>query len=312
MPGLFNTDPTRSWILISLPYFGLCAIGLCFEMMKVDIFKGVGAFGATLMLWVQIYMVTQRYMTAKEGLKVPGAMSVYLGTKCMFFTYFFVVLLPYTQGEEALTGFAWDCAALFFTISLWYNWIKTHTSDPGYLATALESPAVAERAIVRLAEQGELTKETFCLSCAIRKPFRSKHDSFTNKCVSRFDHYCPFVGNPVGAGNHKYFMYFVMSLSPLVVLYIILLWRFMGKVCGDTDGFFDTAVTYAHCKPFATWTIANGCMHVMWTTGLTVAQLQQVCVDQTTNEAMNRFRYQYLSRGSPWNKVGAFSPTVCC
>jgi len=49
-------------------------------------------------------------------------MAVYLGTKCMFFTYFFLELFPYTQGENALTGYAWDTAVVFFSCSLWYNW----------------------------------------------------------------------------------------------------------------------------------------------------------------------------------------------
>jgi hypothetical protein len=111
-------------------------MGMSFEMMKLDIFKGVAAFMAVIFLWMQIYIITQRYMTAKESLKVPGAMSVYLGTKCMFFTYFFLELMPFTRGEDALTGNLWNFAAAFFSISLWYNWLKTHNEDPGYLGTA--------------------------------------------------------------------------------------------------------------------------------------------------------------------------------
>jgi len=302
MTSIFNMNPFRRMILLTLPYFGLGLVGMCFEMAKLDIFKGAGMLGATVILWIQIYSICNRYMTPQEQLEVPGGMAVYLGTKCMFFTYFFLELFPYTQGENALTGYAWDTAVVFFSCSLWYNWYKTHTSDPGYLPSATDKPREAARDITRLAEQGKLVKENFCLSCCIRKPIRSKHDSFTNKCVARFDHYCPFVGNPVGGDNHKYFMYFVMSLSPLVLLYTVLLFRYMAVVCPDTDGFFDMIFTYAYCKPFAAWTIFHGCLHTLWTSGLAMAQINQIFSDLTTNEAMNRFRYSYLSRGSPWSK----------
>lgn len=311
--GLLNTNPGRSLVLLLLPYTGLCLVGLSFEMAKLDIFKGAGMLAATIILWIQLYSICNRYMTAQETLQVPGSMSVYLGTKCMFFTYFFLVLFPYTRGEEALTGYAWDFAVVFFSISLWYNWWRTHTSDPGYLPTATEKRGAAMKDIVRCAELGKLTKDNFCLSCCIRKPYRSKHDQFSGKCVARFDHYCPFVGNPVGGDNHKYFMYFVLSLPPLVLMYTVLLFRYMDAVCPETDGIFDMVTTYAYCKPFATWTIANGCLHTLWTSGLAMAQMNQVFGDMTTNEAMNRFRYSYLARGSPWSKgcVGNFVEFFC-
>jgi hypothetical protein len=74
-----------------------------------------------------------------------------------------------------------------------------------------------------------LTNERFCKTPVARTVvpprYRSKHDSFTNVCVSRFDHYCPFVGNVVGGDNHRYFMGFVLSLPPLLITYGILVWR---------------------------------------------------------------------------------------
>lgn len=41
------------------------------------------------------------------------------------------------------------------------------------------------------------------------KPNRAHHDSVTGRCIVKFDHFCPWVGNAIGALNHKFFVLFV-------------------------------------------------------------------------------------------------------
>ena len=48
-----------------------------------------------------------------------------------------------------------------------------------------------------------------CLQCRRVRPTRSKYCRVSERCVSRFDHYCPWIGNAVGERNHRDFVIFL-------------------------------------------------------------------------------------------------------
>lgn len=60
-------------------------------------------------------------------------------------------------------------------------------------------------------EWSEARDRRLCHSCRVVRPLRSKHSPSLNvdKCVPRFDHHCPWVGNTVGYNNHPWFLAYV-------------------------------------------------------------------------------------------------------
>jgi len=109
-------------------------------------------------------------------------------------------------------------SAVLALSSLYMAWI----TDPGAVPMGAR-PLVT----VRRAASGELKG----ISRAIRrchkcndnyKPNRAHHDSVTGRCIVKFDHFCPWVGNAVGALNHKMFCLFVFYTMSSCVWSIVL------------------------------------------------------------------------------------------
>ncbi len=60
------------------------------------------------------------------------------------------------------------------------------------------------------------------------KPSRAHHDSVTGRCIVKMDHFCPWVGNAIGALNHKFFLLFIFytfisctTAIPIVIIKIL-------------------------------------------------------------------------------------------
>ena len=54
------------------------------------------------------------------------------------------------------------------------------------------------------------------------KPGRAHHDSVTGRCIVKFDHFCPWVGNAVvsSAGTGTCLSFFVINSNHVSVLFI--------------------------------------------------------------------------------------------
>ncbi|KAF3432479.1 hypothetical protein FNV43_RR27219 [Rhamnella rubrinervis] len=59
--------------------------------------------------------------------------------------------------------------------------------------------------------KGDLENYTFCHCCSKPKSPRTHHCSSCEKCILDMDHHCPFIGNCVGAANHRHFIAFLIS-----------------------------------------------------------------------------------------------------
>ena len=78
-------------------------------------------------------------------------------------------------------------------------------------------------------------KPKFCSECASWKLDRTHHCSMNNRCILKMDHFCPWIGGPLGESNIKYFIQFngyaALYCTQLVVVMAIYLKKQRSEVC---------------------------------------------------------------------------------
>ncbi|CCG83660.1 Palmitoyltransferase PFA5 [Taphrina deformans PYCC 5710] len=82
----------------------------------------------------------------------------------------------------------------------------------------LSSPSVTEASIY-IARADPSDGARYCSICDVEKNDRAHHCSEVNRCIKKFDHYCPWVGGPIGFTRYKFFFQFI-TYAAIYCVYI--------------------------------------------------------------------------------------------
>ncbi|KAI8592740.1 hypothetical protein BDZ88DRAFT_406068 [Geranomyces variabilis] len=257
-----------------------------------------------LLMWVVYGQLIVRYLMRGQNnlVKTPFLTAIPQATLVLVGIVWLRVL-PYT-------GFLYLEHISFLALySLCiYSYYKSIMSDPGYIP--IRNVDERKETVLHLASVGKLDTRTFCITCSIQKPLRSKHCRVCDRCVIKFDHHCPWTYNCIGALNHRHFMLFTLSLT-------IGGWVFFDIVISYLNSLLDTplSTTPAECTiPIPTlcsyfaydgfafvaalWALFN----TIWCFCLFLVQAWQVARARTTNESANWHRFTYLVEPSDWTR----------
>ncbi|KAJ3251392.1 palmitoyltransferase akr1 [Chytriomyces hyalinus] len=284
----------RNRIIYALPFLEIPMVLFLFDTLPWFV-----AIPAVIILvgLITVYF-TVRYLLRKGAstkivetpfsTSIPQASIFYAGV-------FWLQILP-------ATGFMYLRHLMFLvcfplTLYLFYN---TNTTDPGYLRKASVAEGEHKETIIALAEDGTLSARTYCTTCAIRRPLRSKHCKICDRCVSKFDHHCPWTMNCVGENNHRMFMSFVAMMPITMFIFLSIVYQYFVVSVPASQPISPTCfLPYEICQAFAfdtklvifsIWTFFNS----LWITFLLGSQSYQIAVSLTTNEMVNWHRFSYL------------------
>lgn len=140
--------------------------------------------------------------------------------------------------------------------------------------------------------------EDICVTCQIKRPARSKHCRFTDRCVAEYDHFSYFLSKPIGKGNKK--VYFLTVFVNFIALesFLYLTWSALDEMVkgnGYLSSYIINLVYVLTEQPGAFKAVVVLAALVWWYNlwylfilGFSTAK------GLTLNEIFNRHRYRYL------------------
>jgi len=135
----------------------------------------------------------------------------------------------------------------------------------------------------------------WCPSCALWKEPRTKHCRICKRCVRRFDHHCPWMGNCIGQRNLRWFYFFLLggtvNAACVLTLCILLVVAYnqndpqqpqnIPLSCGNASGAYKEGL----CRPGALVAMATiSFLTLLGIGALLIQHTNQVCRNRTTNE----------------------------
>ncbi|KAI9988878.1 hypothetical protein PInf_022467 [Phytophthora infestans] len=220
-----------------------------------------------------------------------------------------------------------SCASIGVTL------YKTATSDPGEVFTSYDEKL---RNIRHLVESKLPSATKLCLTCLHKRPLRGKHCAETNSCIARFDHYCPFVVNAIGARNHAAFLGFLLSAVLSIGLELIACWRFaraQPELVADftvhwqywkwntslwvllsgqnvtvvtTPGLLDWIWSVAHFQPFLFCVMLLEVVQIAWIAYMLFFHVYLMSAALTTNEVVKNENLERAYSRGIWNNIVDF------
>jgi len=236
-------------------------------------------------------LLTRDHFWTQKGMAV-ACLALILGLMLLFTRW---VMFADGAATMDVTLAFWSLVVLASSGAGLYYMRRVSTADPGFITAATLSsirrgarPSSAASDVDDRLNHSELWAGNWnqlCVSCKIVKPFGAKHCAMRDKCVARFDHHCPWMGNTIGKRNHRDFVVFLMlETFAMAVAFVVAVYRY---------GEENPSERFASSSKIVAFACFDACT-LLPVLMLTISQLVQAAQNVTTNELANAHRYAYL------------------
>lgn len=163
--------------------------------------------------------------------------------------YYFAKVLPKYLGPVSAWSNHLGIVQILLAGTIVLTFLLAALTNPGIVPRNEDVPnglRMEDRIRLRVAPRylriNDITvKQKFCTTCNVYRPPRSKHCSFCDNCVLRFDHHCTWLGNCIGLHNYRYFVSLIYSATAFLILTIYVVCSVLDVAAGryerqDGDG----------------------------------------------------------------------------
>uniref|UniRef100_A0A6B2L0R6 Palmitoyltransferase n=1 Tax=Arcella intermedia TaxID=1963864 RepID=A0A6B2L0R6_9EUKA len=284
--------------LYFLPFFFVPWVFFSFAYAPFLLLSFLLMGGPIYLIWKHYLQV--RWINDTED-RNPFYLGIFISSYLLSITVYFTVLLPakiptlqdiYIDTPEGKTLGPDSYSALYFILFnlIWFiSYMGLLYQDPGIIPK--DSTPIKD--ILAGLRSG---KGSYCVTCQVRRPLRSKHCRSCDQCVARFDHYCPWINNDVGYGNHRLFLVELLGIC-------INHWWFIN-LCSDYLAFTmtdDISSSYFYSIPYVLdhdpvvfLMILYHFLFGLWQSYNLFASLVLISINLTTNENLRKKNYPYL------------------
>eukprot|EP00126_Sphaerothecum_destruens_P009160 Sdes_comp20444_c0_seq1m14628 len=225
--------------------------------------------------------------------------ALFTGTYFWLVVNFIVFYLPafflWFENTFAFLCLSFLFFSLVFKCSL--SFFQSCTRNPGLLSSTLDQKC---QDYLRFVEFGDDEIVKFCHTCLLFRPLRSKHCALCDRCVSKFDHHCPFIQNCVGENNHLPFLWYLVTLTALATLYQFgtFVYLSLHPPFHTPSDLWSLMLEHFSFNPYVCFMAALDLFHLVWISVLTFSQLFQIAQGFTTNEYLNLKKYSIFKSDS--------------
>lgn len=177
---------------------------------------------------------------------------------------------------------------IFFSVAL---------GDPGKVPKKVKGRSGVEE-LMKAIDGGSAAGEEpdinrLCTTTWVLKDLRTKYCTQTEGCVEEFDHYCVWLNNSIGKGNHRQFvaLAFAEWFTQLAHIYVCFnMMRALVEYNTFTGWLWGVLAGY----PLMFVIFVVQCFTAPWVLMLIIHQSRLVIMNLTTNEIMNMHRYDHF------------------
>ncbi|XP_074501817.1 uncharacterized protein LOC141773736 isoform X1 [Sebastes fasciatus] len=291
--------PTESHVLyywtLLFPSLSGAAILLIAAMLG-----GYGGLTCGLLFpWLARSIFTQFHrMTTYQSVRLPSRLPnpIYLGTLLagLFHSLlcFYGKIMPSVWPTSALV----QVSMFHFSLVLGL-FCKVLTQDPGTLERADADPRFS--CIADLVESSE-SPHRFCPYCELFPPDYTKHCKLCDVCVKDYDHHCLFLNRCVGRGNHRLFLFFILSMLIAHFLFVATATSYLYDKMPVMGRSFSTWLTLLGEEFWVVVMMVMNALTLLWEVWLLIEQFDAVATGTTTYFRQCESSVRQRSMGQRW------------